>query len=100
MGVHKSKPASGSDHFVAQCLASVRWSAERGYHGIPNQPRAVPTYSLHAFELRADHLSRKSIPRTTFRGRNHNVRLRARIDVREMRPSPWQIYGMLPHVSG
>merc|ERR1712160_199708 len=96
MGIHEFEPPLGSDHFVAHSIAALRRCPERRHHGVPDEPCAVPTYPFHAFKLRTNHLRRESLPRAVVRGRNHDVRFRARGHVCEVRPSPWKVHGVLP----
>ena len=75
--VHQSEPLNRPDHQLSHRQPALRRSLERGHHGVPDEPGAVPAHSLHAYVLRSGHLCREGLPRTAVRGRDHDVRLRA-----------------------
>ena len=54
--------------------------------------------SLHAHLLCSRHLCREGLPWAALRGRDHHVCLRARLDDGEVRPSSWQVHGLLHDV--
>merc|ERR1719310_13083 len=82
--VHEFEPPLGPDHLFAYGLFAFRWCVECRYYRVPDEFGALPAYPLHAFELRADHLCRESVSRTALGCRDYDVRLRARLYVREV----------------
>ena len=88
--------------FELSCFANRCWAKSnhrlvdaRCATKVPDQPCAIPAHPLHAFELRTNHLGREGLSRAALGRRNHNECFRARIDVCEVRPSSWKVYGLL-----
>merc|ERR1712232_952785 len=82
--VHEFESSFGSDHLVFDCFPPFRWRTQRGHYRVPDELGALPAHPLHAFQLCTCHLRRESIPRAIVSRGDYNVRLRARIHVREV----------------
>merc|ERR1711865_374246 len=65
------------------------------HHRVPDQPCAIPTYSLHGFLLLASHLCREGLPRVALCCRDHQLVLRASQHDDQVRSSSRQVHGLL-----
>merc|ERR1711904_260024 len=79
--VHEPQPPAGASDLVPDGVAPLRRRPQRRHHRVPDQPRAVPAHSLYAHVLRANHLGGEGVPRAAQRCRDHQLRLRAGLDV-------------------
>ncbi|KAJ8569203.1 hypothetical protein ON010_g6059 [Phytophthora cinnamomi] len=96
--VHEPEPPDRAGHLVAHDVAALRRLAERGHHGVPDEPGAVPAHPLHAELVRARDLGREGVPRAAVGGRDHQQRVRADVHDGQVRPAPRQVHGHVPHV--
>uniref|UniRef100_A0A8C3N7A2 Tubulin alpha chain n=1 Tax=Geospiza parvula TaxID=87175 RepID=A0A8C3N7A2_GEOPR len=89
------------NRLIGQIVSSVTAAAlqrrpQCGPHRVPDQPGALPAHPLPAHHLRAHRLGREGLPRAALRARDHQRLLRVLQPDGQVRPSPWQVHGLLP----
>ena len=65
--LHKFESPYRPDYFFLDRFPSFRWCAQRWHHWVPNESRAIPAHSFHAYVVCSHHLRREGVPRATLR---------------------------------
>jgi len=93
--VHESQPTDWADRVVYYGVAEIRWRAERRPNRVPDELGTVPADTFPSRHIRAGHIGREGVPRTTVRGRDYQRVLRTGKPDGQVRPSARQVHGVL-----
>jgi len=69
--VHESQPADRADRVVYYGVAEIRRRAECRPDRVPDELGTVSAHTFPSGHIRAGHISREGVPRTTVGGRNY-----------------------------